>query len=414
MFHLPWDDHNGTLSEKVGWNRGHKEWELFEIEIFNRLRKARPRVRATPGATGDSSPADFRRVTFPITFDFRQFKGALYVNFDGASFCGIDGFCNAIFGDAASFKRATFREGVSFDRAYFEDDVCFEHATFMDVAFFDGARFGDGVRFSDAVFNASALFDDTKFGNDAHFVNATFHQKVVFAAPNAKDSVFDFQRIFFSGAKFKGGVSFENRQFEATSSFDGAIFENLPYFHGCKFHQGTSFHETAFLKTKGGNNKATAALEQAYRTLKLAMETLRARNEEATFFALEMECRRNRSDVPPIERFAATLYKNLSDYGRAVDLPLLWLLALANISFLVFGIVALATDTPDSVHLVSFTFEQMFRPFYVWSMSPVGTAPELVTRNPMLIPLLASLQSLATLSLLALFLLALRRRFKMD
>jgi len=182
-----------------------------------------------------------------------------------------------------------------------------------------------------------------------------------------------------------------------------------------------SFHKTEFKKTKEDkfdtkkkNDEATEALERSYRTLKLGMETLRARNEEAMFFALEMECRRNRSDVPRIERFAATLYKNLSDYGRSVDLPLLWLLALANISFLVFGIVALATDIPDSVHLVGFTFEQMFRPFYVWSMSPVGTAPELVKCNPLFIPILASVQSLATIGLLALFLLALRRRFKMD
>ncbi|MFP5469765.1 MAG: hypothetical protein ACLGGZ_08480, partial [Alphaproteobacteria bacterium] len=68
----------------------------------------------------------------------------------------------------------------------------------------------------------------------------------------------------------------------------------------------------------------------------------------------------------------------------------------------------------ESWEIAKFTIEQMFRPFFVWSATSGDKAIDLVRYNPFLIPLLASLQSLATLSLLALFLLALRRRFKMD
>ena len=121
--------------------------------------------------------------------------------------------------------------------------------------------------------------------------------------------------------------------FATDAHFNGAEFHDLVEFHGCTFHPGMSFHQTKFLKTKGvQDDDATEKLERSYRTLKLEMENLRARNEEADFFALEMECRRQRGSVPWFERFAATAYKHLSDYGRSVDLPLIWLLILTYVA----------------------------------------------------------------------------------
>ncbi|HEX4888987.1 MAG TPA: hypothetical protein VFW37_01250, partial [Alphaproteobacteria bacterium] len=60
------------------------------------------------------------------------------------------------------------------------------------------------------------------------------------------------------------------------------------------------------------------------------------------------------------------------------------------------------------------TFEQMFRPFGAWMKDSIGVKLNLFQQGDLLIPMLASLQSLATIALLTLFLLALRRRFKMD
>ncbi len=461
-FHLPLENGAGDHSDKdlctAGWERGGAEWEKFETEVLNRLTAA-----SNPGR----SEADLRHVAFPPGFSFHRhaaiypeihgnFEHATFgnnVNFDKitfrdranfirATFTGSANFNSATFGKLANFTCATFGGGARFGKAIFGDFTSFSRVKFMDIPNFDGTTFGNSPNFKCAKFMLEARFSCSKFGTRADFTHVTFKNVVRFDDAKLGDrtsftdarflgeatfSVRDvdkanpkFQRINFSKAKFFGFCSFENRKFTANASFNDAEFHDLVKFHGCTFHQGMSFHGTKFLITKGDSkdkdelNKQTGRMEQAYRTLKLGMETLRARSEEAMFFALEMECRHNRSDVPRIERFAATLYKNLSDYGRSVDLPLLWLLVLANVSFLVFGIVALATDIPDSVHLVGFTFEQMFRPFYVWSISPVGTAPELVDPNPTLIPVIASLQSLATLSLLALFLLALRRRFKMD
>ncbi len=192
-----------------------------------------------------------------------------------------------------------------------------------------------------------------------------------------------------------------------------------------------SFHDTKFLKTKEDkfdtkkkNDGATEALERSYRTLKLGMETLRARNEEAMFFALEMEARRQRGDVPLFERFAATLYKFFSNYGQSVLRPLGWLggftVAMAFIYFYLLWAmfspppIDIWGGAPKVKSIVAFTVEQMFRPFYVWSKDSSGIRLNLFGNGDLLIPILASVQSLATIGLLTLFLLALRRRFKMD
>lgn len=420
MFHLPWEDHEGIGSRKTKWRTDSVEWEEFEKEIFKRLGEARPFVRAIPGATGDYSPADFRRVVFPITFDFRAFKGPLHAAFVGASFGQVHGFFGAVFGEVTSFHSAKFREGISFANAHFGEGVSFIGTTFKGGAMFESAFFMNEVHFSDATFSTSANFDDAKFGDQTSFSGAKFEGEATFSVRDVDKANPKFQRINFSNASFFGPCSFENRKFTANASFNDAEFHDLAKFHGCTFHQGMSFHGTKFLKTKGDSkdkdelNKQTGRLEQAYRTLKLGMETLRARNEEAYFFAKEMECRRQRSDVARFERFAATLYKHLSDYGQAVDLPLLWLLVLADVAFLAFGVVALVTKIPEPVPLLAFTFEQMLRPFGAWMKDSIGIKLNLFQQGDLLIPLLASVQSLGTLGFLTLFLLALRRRFKMD
>lgn len=454
MFHLPLQDTDGNQSDKWlginGWElEDGVEWDAFKLRLVALLRAA-----SQVTGRGNSKEANCKFVAFPHGFNFRELIQPLNVDFKGASFGYRTFFDAQRFGTVADFTQANFWGGASFTSATFEREANFYGAKFWDIADFKCSNFKSTAEFSDAKFASLAHFDRATFKSAANFIDATFERKAgfdratfcrvgrfddaklgdqtsftdarflgeaTFSVRDVDKANLKFQRINFSKAEFKGPCWFENRVFTANASFNDAVFEDLVKFHGCTFHQGMSFHDAKFLKskedkhdTKKDNDDATEALERAYRTLKLGMETLRARNEEAMFFAKEMECRRNRNDLGFFERFAATLYKHLSDYGRALDLPLLWLLVLANISFLVFGVVALATDISDSVQLVGFTFEQMFRPFYVWSMSPVGTAPELVTSKPLLIPILASVQSLVTIGLLALFLLALRRRFKMD
>ncbi|HCO92084.1 MAG TPA: hypothetical protein DIT40_14030, partial [Alphaproteobacteria bacterium] len=169
------------------------------------------------------------------------------------------------------------------------------------------------------------------------------------------------------------------------------------------------------------DDSGTEALERAYRTLKLAMEELRARNEEARFFALEMECHRQQEDVPRLERAFASLYKLTSNYGRSINRPVVCLVVSLVVFVAIYWIIGCLTNPSLDQEqgqfpydLAVLTLEQLVKPFSVWTRSSSSAQLPLVENNPLLLPILASLQSLFNLSLLAVFLLALRRRFKMD
>lgn len=409
-FHLPLQDDKGNRSPKMtgkdGWNKDGSEIEAFTGGVQQRLCQSM-----------DNELADLRGLAFPPEFDFRIFF------FDGKRPVN---FSRATFGDGADFGGVTFEDCVDFSGAIFGNGVNFSKAIFGKQANFTDAIFKEKVDFTEAIFGDTADFLNTIFGRGTNFLQATFNGTADFSTDKSHNLESDlaFRFMVFRKAHFKGSAIFENRIFATSTLFDEAIFESMAQFHGCKFHQGMLFHQATFQKTKGQNNTQTAELEQCYRTLKLGMETLRARNEEAYFFAKEMECRRNRGDVPRFERLAATLYKHLSDYGQSIWTPLTWLggvtVALGFIYF--YFLWAMSCPLPEHIwggapkvkSIVAFTFEQMLRPFGAWMKDSIGIKLNLFQQGDLLIPILASLQSLATIAFLTLFLLALRRRFKMD
>ena len=162
-----------------------------------------------------------------------------------------------------------------------------------------------------------------------------------------------------------------------------------------------------------------ATAQRAYRTLKFAMEAVRAWEEEARFYALEQNCRRARTDTHWSVRLASNLYYHLSDYGQSFLRPLQWL---AGIPFGVFLLIYVEVsgflvkwDAFNFWKLVDFTLAQLVRPFIVWLPSSQENLHTLFGQNAILlffIKFIASLQSLFSLSLLALFFLALRQNFK--
>lgn len=435
-FHLPLQDAAGNKSAKGlsnnGWEEGGAERGKFAVGIHDRIHTATPwdDVRI------NDTRANFNGVSFPSNFIFSRVANVLNAVFNRATFGDGVGFTETTLGNNTEFVGATFVDTAYFTGTTFGNYCLINGATFGGLARFKGARFGDRTNFIGVTFGDGVIFTGATFGDDTHFdsttfsgpthfdgtafkrrvgfAKSTFHNLADFSEDKEKSTELKFKHVDFSEATFRGPCSFVNRDFASDANFNGAVFKDLVEFHGCTFHPGMSFHQTKFLKTKGTNDNATEALERSYRTLKLEMEKLRARNEEADFFAREIECRRQRKSVHWFERIAATAYKHLSDYGRSVDLPLIWLLILTYAAHYLYLGVAIITCNPGPGARLAFTLEQMFRPFYVWSKSLPGTGNCLVESNPLIIPILASLQSVATLTLLALFLLALRRRFKMD
>lgn len=96
------------------------------------------------------------------------------------------------------------------------------------------------------------------------------------------------------------------------------------------------------------DDKRYEAIEASFRTLKLAMESTRARLSESRFFKLELRARRQRRDpeVPRWERMASRTYGIISDYGDSIVRPLGWSMALVVLFAVLYWLLAsFAADT---------------------------------------------------------------------
>jgi uncharacterized protein YjbI with pentapeptide repeats len=435
------------------------QWDDARIESFNeRVLDLVDRVRAS------DKPLNLWGVVFPGSVDFRRYAGenALPgVWFDQATFGGRALFSECTFSGIASFANTTFRDSAGFHEVAFRDLAIFSDATFCDRAIFDrasfarmanftGAKFSRGASFIRAVLHA-ALFAGATFGDEARFDRATFsgYQSGFFWAARFKglaafrNAVFSghasFEEVAFDGdalfngdptgegralaadifpatitfrsAKFSGRANFTNRRFLSATDFCDASFQVAPEFHNAVLSQDTSFAGTRFLDRKG-TEYVDAAM--AYRTLKLAMESVRARDEEAQFYGYEQQSLRARKDTPWAAKSFSWLYEKTAMYGQSFVRPMVWLLvvfAAFSIVYLVTFRTGPVTTWEDGERALRFALQQVFQPFGAFrgSIRQGATAPV-----PFWLAFVATLHSLLTFSFLALFLLALRRRFRLN
>ena len=426
-FHLPLADDAGGASPKAGWDEA--QVEEFNRDVFRIIDAARE-ANETADLSGVVFPGEmsFKRYrqsdTLPPELclagadltrggNFRDVEFPDYCRFDGARFGDGARFHGATFGDFAGFKGATFGDNASFEGATFGVMPQFGGATFGDWAKFLGTTFSAVAEFNGATFGECALFGGAMFGGGARFDGATFGDLADFSASRAVTSAGgggqeeerdSFEGISFSATTFSGSVSFANRRFLDETSFDGTRFCGVPSFHNAMLHQDTDFTDAVFEDT------TSADAARAYRTLKLAMETHRAHDEQAMFFALEQRSKRHDENTPTSVRWISRLYEFFSDYGRSFTLPAAWLWFTACVSFAVYAFVAQGHAAPGLGDVVTLTVQQVVRPFFIWSAT--YNAHAWVAENLLLLRLLASLQSLLSFAFIALSVLALRWRFR--
>ena len=377
-FHLPMEDDEGNRSEKADW--GENEVTRFNASVLAFIDEAR----------GDKKTADLTGVAFPVNVSFAGFtkdKPFPRVCFIKAAFSGGANFGEAAFSGAADFSEAAFSRGANFGEA----------------AFSRAANFGE------ATFSGNANFREAAFSSDAYFSGAAdFSGGADEEAPSRKFRIADFADVVF-----KGRADFFNRRFLDTARFTKTIFHVAPEFHNAELRQDTDFTGATFEDT----SKEHAA--RAYRTLKLAMGNIGARNEEAMFYALEQKSLRDSMDKSLRNLMSnkgfvwllTLLYERTADYGRSVVRPLGWLVGVTVVFWFCY---ALAAAAPGAAF--DFAMAQLFRPFSVWIPLKAAGAPEaaVFATPPLLLKFLATLQSVISLGLLTLFILAVRRRFRLN
>ncbi|MGH0035327.1 MAG: pentapeptide repeat-containing protein [Myxococcota bacterium] len=357
------------------------------------------------------------------------------VDFSGSIFHGPASFSRAVFRQEARFSEVTIRGNASFGNSACEGhffmggsrihgDADFTGAkvalrfmapetTFVELAIFRHAEIMGGAELPYCQFSSWADFRDVRIGYLALFNQSTFQKLVDFGSAPALSNAQESCEWHLEATDFQEGVSFENRCFSGVTNFRKARFGRAPLFHGSSLHQDTDFGEAIFADVR------SRGAPRAYRTLKLAMENLRARNEEADFYALEQRSLRNQLDTPRTVKLLSWLYDETSDYGRSFWRPAVWLAGVGILAFLVYVQVA-AVFPPEGGYsygdLMELTVRQAIRPLDAWTRDGSAFARQTVsndsTGTARAIRLVAALQSVASLALVALALLAIRWRFR--
>ena len=390
---------------------------------------------------------NFEGTVFRAASNFAEVKFEKSVDFQRTGFSGPADFELCEFGDRAEFQ-CNFSAGASFTRASFNDRVSFQGGvyvyarynecrfqnvanfrgySFEAMADFDGARFDGIAYFMNANFSQGASFNNGRFatetsfvcsafGGPISFVKAEFQGNADFTGGKVHKSSDAFAVADFSNTLFARDARFSNRTFADRTNFRGAVFKKAPKFHNSQLHQDTVFRSARFLDL-------SSEAEQAYRTLKLAMEADRARFEQSEFFALEQTCRRKRlwEDRRWAEWVTSGAYALSARYGQSFLRPIACIFVFLFLFALIYLLIAQTTisdENPMSVNdAVAFAFEQVFRPFHIWASGPRVSHEEWVvavlSSSPLLLRLTATIHSLVTLGLFAISLVALRRRFHM-
>lgn len=291
-------------------------------------------------------------------------------------------FEGSVFG-RGNFERCSFPEHARFDKAVFDGSAEFGRATFEGTCTFQGAEFRGGLWLLSGENNGIANKNSAVANN-------------------------------FSACKFYGVADFSDRKFTGATDFSGAQFHCAPKFHNSSLHQDTSFENAVF------HDITSQGAARAYRTLKQEMERVRAWDVAGRFFNLEQSAKL--AEISGIDRYLAVAYNLISNYGNSTTRPIA-AFTVANAAFMFVYFVYMTASafskntiiTTENLHgLLRFWLMQMAHPFSAlkelhnsYGMFPQGDVS-------LFIGVLAGMQSITTLTIFALFLLALRRRFKLD
>lgn len=152
---------------------------------------------------------DFSFFVFPIA-DFFMKKLQKRTIFVGSKFIGFSGFQMAEFLMGADFSNAVFNSDVHFDEAWFSENTHFNDVVFKEDAIFTDTRFHGSCTFESAQFNSLTWFDETYFGHNTSFRATEFNGETRFYETTFEDEV------IFTGSTFKGSVLYEATRFKAT------------------------------------------------------------------------------------------------------------------------------------------------------------------------------------------------------
>ncbi len=354
LFHLPYEakeDEKGNKQGKATWDDGEKS--DFKETVYADFQSKQKLHGENFNYTGTIFPSNFMLIHLPAEGSKKN----------------------------AVFKDCHFHGDLETDHAIFYEDVSFESVTFHKRALFRNATFSSGVSFKGATFIGDADFsidhlfskkyDYRCFFNDVDFTRADFKQKA-----------------WFNYCRFVNETCFIETTFGKAPDFANAVFNEDIRFEGAKFNSA-EFEEAPY-----------------YRLLEKKMDEIGALKYKAIFFAKEQDCMIHFKKMPLTQILATFIYRIASDYGRSFLQPLLWFLVFQGLFYYLYDFFRPPLAKADTVTMLVM---HIFRPFSFLGL------PEMYTfRWPMEIYVVGVFHSIITYALVTLFLLAIRRTFRMQ
>ncbi len=449
LLHLP-------MSAKNDWREG--ELNEFRDVLASICRNAKV----------DGKPADLRGAQIPGDV-LIQHKGNVQTTFpssmprlllDGAVVAGILRVSGVQLTGGVSARRATFSGELSLRGSQIHKSCDFRGATFREAAVFDNCDMRERVSFGftqfgvnyrskkdrqsanavtlslkDAKLHAFLDLSGVEVSGDLLLTGASCNEGLSLSGARIRGD-FDFtanpqtfngppidivRNAAFDGCTFEKGSVFVGRKFRGATSFVRTVFSVAPDFSFASLHPSANFLSARFKDKKTPNAAAF------YRILKVEMERLRDRDQEAKFFALEQLGRLHQFETPRAIKALSRLYHATSNYGQSVLRPVLLLLVASAIAACCyaesclrfhthgkFGLLdAESRDLPRALECVlPFTVEQVVRPFAIWTRRYVSFAPKWVQSDLSDLQWIAMAHSIVSITLLALMIVSLRWRFR--
>ena len=272
----------------------------------------------------------------------------------------------------------------------------FNHCDFENETKISGWGKSENIPLTHSTFHGTTIFEGDFYNLDLSHCN--------FSGPTYFTSGRTISNSTFNYATFEGIAYFSGNTFCGTTSFTNTTFKTKANFDDCRFGQDTDFTFTKF-----ENSSISPETEASFRTIRKAMSENRNHQFEGKFYALEQKCNRQRfSFWNPIKTFSC-LYDWLSEYGTNPGRAGLFLLGIQLPFYAIYSKLL----CNQALKPLSFTFAQVFKPFDIFSYKSMSYQPieKAVQHSPSL-PYISAFHSILTISIFAIFLLALRWRFR--
>lgn len=396
--------------------------------------------------------ADFSHVTFsspyPAVFRRATFRG--YTRFEDTRFGNEAEFSDTRFEGAAEFKDALFSGEVRFDGAKFDREASFAGATpFAKQVDFENATFSDDVNFSDRRFTAHTSFARANFGGVPEFYGADLHNDTTFAGARFRGDqnshamarprrqwfqnrrMYDQRPLWKWRRKVMDERHFEEMMEAETHRTPRHLKRRRLRIYKYRYVLPFALRAPGMEKVRREHDLEIERYEVAYRRLRWLCKQIGSIEYEGMFHALELRAHAERTNTNPTARLASIIYQNLSDYGRSIGRPLAWLTAawvlFATVYLVAFmppyqnsgpgisaGLCRSIVVRPTGVEILVAAGRE-FLPSLFGTASAVNR-PEWLRcaegDRPFLFFFLSAIQIVTFILCIALFLIALRRRFQ--